>query len=53
MLKLSFLFGFIMLFGFSFAQPPDLVVDGKGKREIEPSSRILEFPSISKKLIVK
>ena len=46
MLKLSFLFGFIMLFGFSFAQPPDLVVDGKGKREIEPSFRILATPDI-------
>lgn len=46
MLKLSFLFGFIMLFGFSFAQPPDVVVDGKGKREIEPSFRILATPDI-------
>jgi hypothetical protein len=46
MLKLSFLFGFIVLFGFSFAQPPDLVVDGKGKREIEPSFRILASPEI-------
>ena len=46
MLKLSFLFGFIMLFGFSFAQPPDVVVDGKGKREIEPSFRILASPEI-------
>jgi len=46
MLKLSFLFGFILLFGFSFAQPPDVVVDGKGKREIEPSFRILASPEI-------
>jgi hypothetical protein len=46
MLKLSLLFGFIVLFGFSFAQPPDLVVDGKGKREIEPSFRILASPEI-------
>ena len=46
MLKLSFLFGFIVLFGVSFAQPPDLVVDGKGKREIEPSFRILASPEI-------
>jgi len=46
MLKLSFLFGFIVLFGFSFAQPPDVVVDGKGKREIEPSFRILATPDI-------
>ena len=46
MLKRSLLFGFIVLFGFSFAQPPDLVVDGKGKREIEPSFRILASPEI-------
>ena len=46
MLKLSFLFGFIVMIGFSFAQPADVVVDGKGKREIEPSFRILEFPRI-------
>ena len=46
MLKRSLLFGFIVLFGFSFAQPQDLVVDGKGKREIEPSFRILASPEI-------
>ena len=46
MLKLSFLFGFIVLIGFSFAQPADVVVDGKGKREIEPSFRILASPEI-------
>ena len=34
------------MIGFSFAQPADVVVDGKGKREIEPSFRILEFPRI-------
>ncbi len=46
MLKLFLFAGFILLFGIGFSQPPDVIVDGKGKREIEPSSRILEFPRI-------
>ena len=46
MLKLFLFTGFILLFGIGFSQPPDIIVDGKGKREIEPSFRILEFPRI-------
>jgi hypothetical protein len=37
---------FILFANSSFAQAPDVVVEGKGKREIEPSSRILESPKI-------
>ncbi len=37
---------FILFAGLSFAQPPDVIVEGKGKREIEPSFRILEAPRI-------
>ena len=43
MLKLSFLFGFIMLFGFSFAQPPDVVVDGKGKEHTIKFSSAVQY----------
>ena len=46
MTKIFLLVFCIMLTMISYAQPPDVVVDGKGKREIEPSSRILEFPRI-------
>jgi hypothetical protein len=46
MTKIFLLVFCIMLTMLSYAQPPDVVVDGKGKREIEPSSRILEFPRI-------
>jgi len=46
MSKIFLLIFCVMLTMISYAQPPDVVVDGKGKREIEPSSRILEFPRI-------
>jgi hypothetical protein len=46
MTKIFLLVFCIMLTMLRYAQPPDVVVDGKGKREIEPSSRILEFPRI-------
>ena len=46
MLKLFLFAGFILLFGIGFSQPPDVIVDGKGKREIEPSFRILASPEI-------
>jgi len=46
MTKIFLLVFCIMLTMISYALPPDVVVDGKGKREIEPSSRILEFPRI-------
>jgi len=31
MLKLFLFAGFILLFGIGFSQPPDVIVDGKGK----------------------
>jgi len=46
MTKIFLLVFCVMIVGLSYAQPPDVVVDGKGKREIEPSSRILESPRI-------
>lgn len=46
-MKMKILFYcFILLTRLSYSQPPDVVVEGKGKREIEPSSRILESPRI-------
>ena len=46
MSKIFLLIFCVMLTMISYAQPPDVVVEGKGKREIEPSSRILESPRI-------
>ena len=46
MSKIFLLICCVMIAGISCAQPPDVIVDGKGKREVEPAYRILEFPRI-------
>ena len=42
-LLLCFLF---ILFQVSYAQPPDVTIDGKGSRQVEPASRLTLSPQI-------
>ena len=42
-LMLCFLFAFFQL---SYAQPPDVTIDGKGSRQVEPATRLTLSPKI-------